>query len=94
MGIAWRGVSVRGLAWDKSNMYNIWTASVSWSDVGICFFFFYDLECTCSLRTCKDMQLFIVRIPTCSHSFSFGILSHLQLQNRNAGINDTAGCSQ
>ena len=27
MGIAWRGISVRGLAWDKSDMYNIWTAS-------------------------------------------------------------------
>lgn len=26
MGIAWRGLSVCGLAWNKSDMYNIWTA--------------------------------------------------------------------
>lgn len=43
MGIAWRGISVRGLAWDKSDMYNIWTASVSWSDVRICFFYMASL---------------------------------------------------
>jgi hypothetical protein len=26
MGIAWRGLSVCGLAWNKSDLYNIWTA--------------------------------------------------------------------